>query len=166
MELCCAAPQETFTLQPEMAQTQAVVESPIRVLLVEDNPEAAEMVQFSLDEDGGRFCVQWCRNMHHALTRLGEHDTDVVLLDLGLPELSGYRSFRAIQVASARDLPIVIFTADESILSKELTLGFGASDYLVKQNCSPTRLREALRTAVLQGQPPFDETSHGSRQDL
>jgi DNA-binding response OmpR family regulator len=157
MELCSAAPQKSYPVFPEMPGTGAAVDSPIRVLLIEDNPEAAEMVQFSLDEDGGRFCVQWSRNIHHALARLGENDIDVVLLDLGLPELSGYRSFRAVQVASARDLPIVIFTADESILSKELTIGFGASDYLVKQHCSPARLRESLRTAVVQGRPPFEQ---------
>ncbi len=114
------------------------------------------MVQLSLDDDHERFSVQWSRTVRHAMTCLGEGDVDVVLLDLGLPELSGYRSFRAIQIASARDLPIVIFTADESILSKELTLGFGASDYLVKQQCSPAQLRQALRMAVLRGRPPFD----------
>jgi DNA-binding response OmpR family regulator len=152
MELCCPTPHKSYTVPREVP--------PIRVLLVEDNPEAAEMVELSLAEEAGRFCVSWSRNMHHALTRLGEHDTDVVLLDLGLPELSGYRSFRAIQIAAARDLPIVIYTADESILSMDLTVGFGASGYLVKQHCSPARLRESLRNAVLQGRPPFDESGH------
>ncbi len=159
MELSCATPQKIHAVVPEVSRTQIANEAPIRVLLVEDNPEAAEMVQFSLDEDHQRFCVEWSRTIRHAMTRLGEFEVDVVLLDLGLPELSGYRSFRAIQVASARDLPIVIFTADESILSKELTLGFGASDYLVKQQCSPARLRESLRMAVLHGRPPYDEST-------
>jgi DNA-binding response OmpR family regulator len=160
MELCCPAPQKSYTVPREVPETPSVADSPIRVLLVEDSPEAAEMVELSLAEDGGRFCVSWCRNMHHAMTRLSERDTDVVLLDLGLPELSGYRSFRAIQIAAARDLPIVIYTADESLLSKELTVGFGASGYLVKQHCSPAKLRESLRKAVLQGRPPFDDSAH------
>jgi DNA-binding response OmpR family regulator len=160
MELCSAAPQKSHTVVPEVSRTQTTLEATIRVLLVEDNPEAAEMVQLSLDDDHERFSVQWSRTVRHAMTCLGEGDVDVVLLDLGLPELSGYRSFRAIQIASARDLPIVIFTADESILSKELTLGFGASDYLVKQQCSPAQLRQALRMAVLRGRPPFDENTN------
>jgi DNA-binding response OmpR family regulator len=160
MELSCAAPQKSHAVVAEVPQTKTALEAPIRVLLVEDNPEAAQMVQFSLDQDRQRFSVEWSRTIRHAMTRLSEFEVDVVLLDLGLPELSGYRSFRAIQIASARDLPIVIFTADESILSKELTLGFGASDYLVKQECSPARLRHSLRMAVLQGRPPFDESTH------
>lgn len=155
MELCCATLQPLQIVLPEEMRTQTAFDSPIRVLLVEDNPESAEMVHFLLSDDGGRFCVEWSRTIRHAMMRLSEPEVDVVLLDLGLPELTGYRSFRAIQMASENTLPIVIFTADDSIQSKELTLGFGASDYLLKQYCSSAQLKKALRTAVVDGRPPF-----------
>ena len=133
---------------------------PIRVLIVDDDPLVRAGLVMMLGGTDQVEVAGEASDGSEVLSAVDHHRPDVVLLDLGLPELSGYRSFRAIQIASARDLPIVIFTADESILSKELTLGFGASDYLVKQECSPARLRHSLRMAVLQGRPPFDESTH------
>jgi CheY-like chemotaxis protein len=50
------------------------------------------------------------------------------MLDLGLPELNGYRSFRAIDAATNCKVPVVILTADDRSVSRDLTVGFGASD--------------------------------------
>ncbi len=74
---------------------------------------------------------------------------DVVLLDLGLPELNSYKSYRAIDVAAGPRVPVVILTSDDRAVSRDLTLGFGASDYLLKNQSSPARLKQALRNAVM-----------------
>src|SRR5579863_2681089 len=107
--------------------------SPIQVLLVEDDPEMADLVQVSLFEDANeRFYVEWAHNLVEALSRLSQPDIDVVLLDLGLPELSGYKSYRVIEATAGRNLPVVILTADNRDVSKDLTLGLGAAGYLLK----------------------------------
>jgi CheY-like chemotaxis protein len=77
----------------------------------------------------------------------------VILLDLGLPELSGYKSYRAVEATVEGKVPIVILTSDERNLSKELTMGFGAADYLLKSANSPSQLRQALLNAIVLFRP-------------
>lgn len=121
----------------------------IRVLVIEDDAEAAEMVRIRLTENGdGTFQFEWAQDLFQGLMRLTQPGIDVVLLDLGLPELSGYRSFRAIDAATERSLPVVIFTSDDTEVSRELTLGLGASGYLLKHASTSEDLKRALRDAA------------------
>jgi DNA-binding response OmpR family regulator len=129
--------------------TATAVGWPIQVLLVEDNTEAAQLVRIYLTEDGATpFRLEWAPTLLDAMTRLAHPGIEVVLLDLGLPELTGYRSYRAIE-AAAYKAPVVIYTADDSSVSRDLTLGFGAADYLLKGESSSAEIRKALRNAVL-----------------
>jgi two-component system catabolic regulation response regulator CreB len=162
MELCSATTRAWEIMLPAATRTQTCVDWPIQVLLVEDDFESAELVQIGLnDASDQQFRVEWSPNLLHAMTRLCEPGIEVVLLDLGLPELGGYRSFRAIESVAGNRLPIVILTSDESSLSKELTLGFGASDYLLKNRSSNDQLRDALLNAVRSGRPRSDATREG-----
>jgi DNA-binding response OmpR family regulator len=152
MELTCTAPAPYAILAPTVATayTSAVAERTIQVLMVEDDPEAAELAKAYLTADGSdAFYVEWSSNLFKAMYRVKQPGIDVVLLDLGMPELSGYKSHRAIESAAGRPVPVVILTADDRSLTKELTLGYGASDYLLKQDISAPQLRQALRKAVL-----------------
>jgi two-component system, OmpR family, catabolic regulation response regulator CreB len=152
MELTCTAPAP-YTIPAPTAttsRTSAAAERTIQVLMVEDDPEAAELAKAYLTADGNdAFYVEWSSNLFKAMYRLKQPGIDVVLLDLGMPELSGYKSHRAIESAAGRPVPVVILTADDRSLTKELTLGYGASDYLLKQHISPSQLRQSLRKAVL-----------------
>jgi DNA-binding response OmpR family regulator len=152
METSFAAPASSQIVLPAEPRTQTALDWPIQVLLVEDNPEAAWLVQASLAEtEVKQFQVEWAQTLYQGMKRLAVPGIEVVLLDLGLPELDGYRSFRAIQSAMGRKVPVVILTADDRVLSKELTLGYGASDYLIKNRIFPFQLRESLRNAIRQG---------------
>lgn len=155
MATLCAAP-ETSEIAPPDASPQLATSArcPIRVLLVEDSEEAAALVQSWLAEnESDPIHLEWTRTVFDAMTRLVQPGIEVVLLDLGMPELSGHRSYRAIESVAGDNIPIVILTADERPVSKDLTLGFGASDYLVKDKISPAQLRQALRNAVRNGRP-------------
>jgi DNA-binding response OmpR family regulator len=125
------------------------MQRPITVLLVEDNPDQAELIKLSLggDADGG-YRVEWASNLLDGMKSLSEPGIDVVLLDLGLPELDGYKSHTAIR-RSAPQVPIVILTADDRAVSRELTLSGGAADYLIKGEITDSELRQAIRAAVL-----------------
>jgi DNA-binding response OmpR family regulator len=155
----CAAMTLTREIAPpEMAlKTTAQTRRPVQVLLVEDDEEAAELVQMSLmDSTDGHFRSEWSRNLVEALKRLAHPGIDVIVLDLGLPESSGCTSYRAIDSAAGYRLPIVIFTSDDRSVSRIATLELGASDYLLKQENSTSQLRRALRGALLQGRPERD----------
>jgi DNA-binding response OmpR family regulator len=135
-------------------ETDVAADWPIQVLLVEDNAEAAWLVQVCLTaNEREQFRVEWSQNLLDAMTRLAEPGIEVVLLDLGLPELNGYRSFRAIDAATDGKVPVVILTSDDRCVSKDLTVGFGASDYLMKGRVSPVQLRQSLLDAIRQRRP-------------
>ena len=156
MELSCPTPAISCAELRVAPRTQTAVDWPIQVLLVEDNVEAAWLVQTWLQWTGGeRFRVEWTRNVEEAMKRLSQPGIEVILLDLGLPELNGYRSFGAIKAVAENHIPVVILTADDSLLSRDLTVGFGASDYLLKGRVSSEKLRQSLFDAVRQGRPPL-----------
>lgn len=121
----------------------------VNVLLVEDDEDAAVLTSASLMAENDPFCVEWAENLSAAMIRLLQPGIDVILLDLGMPELSGYRSYRAIELAMGSKLPVVILTSDDREDSKILTLGSGAAAYLLKNQVSPARLRRTLHNALL-----------------
>lgn len=154
MELSSPATCFYQTALPIARRAQTVVDWPIQVLLVEDSEEAAWLVQACLKEkESEKFRVEWTRSVLEAMTRLERPGIEVVLLDLGLPELSGYRSFRAIDAAAGGKVPVVILTSDDRAVSRHLTVGFGASDYLIKDRISPAQLRQSLLEAIRRGRP-------------
>jgi DNA-binding response OmpR family regulator len=152
----CAAMTLTREIAPpEMALKKgAEPRRPIQVLLVEDDPETAELVQMGLtDGADGSFRSEWSHNLVEAMIRLAHPGIDVIVLDLGLPESSGPMSYRAIDRAAGRKVPIVVFTSDDRSSSRNVTLGLGASDYLLKHENSTSQLRRALRGALLHRRP-------------
>ena len=99
-----------------------------RVLVIEDDVDIARLLELELGEAG--FQVE-----HHALgapglTALRERRPDVVVLDLGLPDLEGAEIARRIR--RTETVPIVVLTAADELGSKLQLLEDGADDYLVK----------------------------------
>jgi DNA-binding response OmpR family regulator len=123
--------------------------SPLNILLIEDEAEAAELIQMYLRDDPREpFLVEWISNLLNGMYRLQHPGVDLVLLDLGLPELNGFDSYHAIDVMTQGKVPIVILTADDRSVSKARALESGASDYLMKQKVTPGQLRAAICAAV------------------
>jgi len=122
---------------------------PIQVLLVEDSVEAARLTRSLISEGGDEmFRVEWKDNLQQAMNRLAQPGIDVVLLDLGMPELSGYRTHLAITLVVGKTVPVVILTSDDSPMSREITIHQGAASYLLKHETSSSQLRQALHAAV------------------
>ena len=154
MELSSPSPCLSQIAAPVAPRTQTALDWPIQVLLVEDSAEAAWLVSACLQGPAGeQFRVEWAQTLLQGMTRLTQPGIELILLDLGLPELNGYKSFRAIDAAADSKLPIVILTSDDRPASKGLTLGFGASDYLLKDRISPAHLRRVLFNAIRKGRP-------------
>ena len=117
---------------------------PVKVLLVEDNQEHADWTTLLLSsEPAGAIRVDWARSLVEAMIRLNDSGIDVIVLDLGLPELSGYRSHAAMQ-AVAPGVPIIILTSDDTRMSRDLAFSRSACDYLVKSDVTSERLRGAV----------------------
>jgi len=151
MVLCCAEPPGSEIAQPlAIRETEIRACEPLRILLVEDTREGADLVRvFLAGHPEDLFHIEWISDLVDAMFRLQHDGIDVVLLDLGLPEIDGDRSFLAIKGMTEGRIPIVILTADDRRSSKDLILASGAAEYLTKQNISALELRGALRRAAL-----------------
>jgi two-component system catabolic regulation response regulator CreB len=115
-----------------------------RILLIEDEQSIADAVVWTLGKEG--FEVVWASTITDGLARLGE-GIRLVLLDVGLPDGSGFDACRAIR--SRSDIPVVFLSARGDEFDRVLGLEIGGDDYLVKP-FSPrelaARVRARLRT--------------------
>ena len=82
---------------------------PIQVLLVEDNPGDARLVRELLGEEEGRFVVDHAGSLGAACELLSAGTSDVVLLDLSLPDSQGFGTISSIR-ARASHLPLIVLT--------------------------------------------------------
>jgi len=123
--------------------------SPIQVLLVEDNPEAARLIRRHIREGGdSHFHVEWKDNLLDAISRLVQPGIDVVLLDLGMPESSGYETHLAINSVVGKTVPVIILTSDDRASTRDRSIRLGAVGYLVKHRTTSAELRQTLHEAV------------------
>src|SRR3954452_8000634 len=101
----------------------------MRVLLIEDDSATAQSIELMLKSE----------NFNVYTTDLGEEGVDlgklydyaIILLDLNLPDMSGYEVLRSLRVAKVKT-PILILSGLAGIEDKVKGLGFGADDYLTK----------------------------------
>jgi diguanylate cyclase (GGDEF)-like protein/PAS domain S-box-containing protein len=103
-----------------------------KVLLVEDNPGDARLLREMFDEQGSHGTeLAVAPSMGEAEKFLAEHTVDIVLLDLGLPDVQGLEVVRRARAAAPR-VPLVVLTGldDETLAAQALQEG--AQDYLVK----------------------------------
>lgn len=122
--------------------------APIRVLVVEDNPADARLIQEMLVEsDGEGFQVTRADRLRSGLERLAAGGFDVVLLDLSLPDSQGLETFDRAKSA-APGVPILVMSglADDTIAVQAVQAG--AQDYLVKGHVDSYGLGRAIRYAI------------------
>ena len=122
--------------------------SAIRVLVIEDYPEYAELVGSILSKSQQpKFEVMTAENLDAGLGLLASEKPDVILLDMTLPDSSGMSTLRK-AMAAAPDLPIVMMTGhnDERLVTK--ALHEGAQDYLIKGQYEIALLSRAIHYAI------------------
>jgi len=110
---------------------------PPHILLVEDEPSLRDNVTIALEAEAMR--VSWAGTGADAENLLATEVFDLVLLDVGLPDTSGFdlcRAWRARQLS----LPVLFLTARDSEIDRVVGLEIGGDDYLVK----PFSLRELV----------------------
>ena len=123
-------------------------ERPIRVLLVEDNPGDARLVQETLAEfDTPEFELTHVERLSQARQRLAEEQFDVVLLDLVLPDKPRMGSLIEIHDQASR-VPIVVLTGLDDETMASWTLEEGAQDYLIKGQTDKDALVRCIRHAI------------------
>ncbi len=107
------------------------------ILVVEDERAVARGLVYRLEQEG--FKVEWVQTGAEALSKITPARPHLILLDIRLPDLSGFDVCRQVRAAGARQ-PILMLTARDEPIDKVLGLELGADDYVVK----PYDLRELI----------------------
>ncbi len=121
----------------------------MKVLLIEDNPGDTRLIQEMVsDADGATFDLEHVDRLSTGLKHLvAAGDIDLVLLDLGLPDSSGFDTFTGLQ-AQAPEVAIVVLTGLEDETIKNKALQAGAQDYLSKNQLDSNSLMRSMRYAI------------------
>lgn len=101
----------------------------MRLLLVEDDPLLGNGIEAGLRQAG--FTVDWARDGRQAQLALETVQYEIVVLDLGLPKVSGMDLLAQLRQRS-NDVPVLVLTARDTVQDRVAGLEAGADDYLVK----------------------------------
>ncbi|MDZ7803272.1 response regulator transcription factor [Thiohalophilus sp.] len=101
----------------------------MRLLLIEDDEMLGKAVRAGLKQDG--YTVDWLTDGEAGLQALGSDDFDVVVLDIGLPGMSGIEVLQRLR-KQKKTLPVMILTAYDAVSDRITGLDAGADDYLIK----------------------------------
>lgn len=132
------------------------------ILLVEDEPSIAEIVDFALTSEG--FQVVWRTLVREAEAELAATPCDLTILDLGLPDGSGLELLKRLRRHS--EMPVLILSARNAELDRVLGLELGADDYVTKP-FSPRELAarvKAILKRTVRSTPDAGETGQSRRE--
>jgi DNA-binding response OmpR family regulator len=142
----------------------------MRILLIEDDPMIGKGLVRGLSDQG--MTVDWVRNGAEGNAALAHGEHALVLLDIGLPEMSGMDVLKTARTTGVL-VPVLVITARDSLDDRIAGLDLGADDYIVK----PFELRELLarmravlrrhngqaQSLITSGEITFDLATHQAR---
>ncbi|PTU72867.1 two-component system response regulator CreB [Pseudomonas mangrovi] len=122
------------------------------ILIVEDEAAIADTLIFALQADG--FSTRWFSLAGEALDYLQQEVVDLVVLDVGLPDINGFEACRRLRRFS--EVPVIFLTARDAEIDRVVGLEIGADDYVIKP-FSPRELSARVR-AILKRVAPRAES--------
>lgn len=124
-----------------------------RILIVDDEPAIVDAIQYALETDG--FETVCLFSGEPLIQTLAQQQIDLVVLDIGLPDISGLELCK--EIRKTRDVPVIFLTARTDEIDRVVGLEIGADDYITKP-FSPreltARVKAVLRRTVNSGQKP------------
>src|SRR5476649_1021244 len=133
-----------------------------RILVVDDEPEAVELVEFNLKQAG--YLVNTAADGAEALKKAHAQPPDLIVLDVMLPEMDGFEACKVLRLDPVTaKVPIVMLTAKASEIDRVLGLELGADDYLTKP-FSPRELLLRIKKILARGaseEKPKDQLRFG-----
>ena len=114
-----------------------------RILIAEDESGIADTLQYVLRSDG--FVPVWCATAEEALAQFAAELPALAILDIGLPDLSGFELFKRLHaLPGGADVPMLFLTARSDEIDRVVGLELGADDYIAKP-FSPRELVARVR---------------------
>ncbi len=119
-----------------------------KVLIVEDEPAIADTIQYALETEG--FVPVTAPTGREALELVDANGIDLIILDIGLPDINGFELCRQIRQKSA--LPIIFLTARNQEVDRVVGLEIGGDDYVIKP-FSPRELTARVKAVLRRTRP-------------
>jgi two-component system catabolic regulation response regulator CreB len=116
---------------------------PLKILIIEDEPAIADTLLYALKTEG--FVPEWCTTGQAGLAALTAQEFALVVLDVGLPDGSGFEFCKTIRTTS--NVPVIFLTARASEIDRVVGLEIGGDDYLVKP-FSPRELTARVKAIL------------------
>lgn len=132
---------------------QSINNKPL-VLIVEDEPSIAESLEFVLQNEG--FSTRWENHAGAALHYLSHNTVALVILDIGLPDMTGLEACKQLRAYS--DVPVMFLTARGDEIDRIVGLEIGADDYVVKP-FSPREVAARVKAILKRISPTNTDTS-------
>jgi len=124
-----------------MGETQA---KKIKILLVEDDRMISSMYETRLRQEG--FQIVLAENGADALELAVQEHPDIILLDIILPQIDGFAVLREVRLnPKTREIPVLMLTNLGTPEDKDKGVRYGATEYLVKANLTPTDVAETVK---------------------
>src|SRR3569832_2810743 len=120
-----------------------------RILIADDEPNIREVISSALERAG--FGVATARNGSEALQQVRRGPIDLIVLDIGMPEMDGLEVCR--QIRKTSDVPILFLSARDEEIARILGLEMGGDDYVTKP-FSPRELVARVDVVLRRARPP------------
>jgi len=111
------------------ARPSAKISPPFTILIIDDNRDFVEFLDFLLSHDG--FNVRWAYNGPDGLDCVRRHTVDLVILDVMMPKMDGLTVCRELK-RSHPALPVVLLTAKDDMATRTAAMKLGVSEFLAK----------------------------------
>jgi glutamate dehydrogenase (NAD(P)+) len=119
----------------------------ITVLMIEDNPIHARLIQNLLDTSDLTYDLLTADSLAKGIERLDQGKIDVVLLDLVLPDSAEIATLESVR-AAAPDIPIIVLTSLDDVSLAAKAVEAGAQDYLIKTDVNSMLLARSIHYAI------------------
>lgn len=137
--------------------TSEAVTRPFRVAIIEDERELREGLSTLINFTSQFVCNEKCGSVEVGLARINDKNTDLILTDLGLPQMNGIEGIKIFR-SRFPGLPILVLTVQDENDKIFEALCAGANGYLLK-NTPPDKIIEALSQVIDGGAPMSPEVA-------
>lgn len=128
-----------------------------QILIVDDDPHIRDVMRIALH--GAGFATREAANGQSALTELGRAQIDLVVLDIGMPQMDGFECCKLIRASS--QVPVLFLTAQDDEVDRVLGFQLGADDFVPKP-FSPRELVLRIKAILSRGKRSMsEELRHG-----
>jgi CheY-like chemotaxis protein len=100
------------------------------ILIIDDSGTSLQLLEFLLENEG--FATLLAESVTKAIKEINQRKPDLILLDLQMPEISGYDFLKMTTQLGIEDVPIIVISAYDTAENIKLTKSLGASEFLPK----------------------------------